>query len=134
MTKPVVDATRSSQDWELGEGFGETFLMDFTEPGDRGYTSPGKESLMPSSTLTAKGQVTIPKGVRDRLGLTEGDRLEFVFDDQGRLIVQPESENRLGRLRGRLKHLAPSRPFTVEEMRDAVLERAKQKHARSADR
>src|SRR6185369_10560541 len=52
------------------------------------YFSPAililvRRKPMAASTLTSKGQVTIPKEVRDRLGLTEGDRLEFVFDEQG---------------------------------------------------
>jgi antitoxin PrlF len=84
---------------------------------------------MASSTLTSKGQVTIPKEVRERMGLTEGDRLEFVFDEQGRLVVRPESADPLGRLPGLLKHLAPERPVTVEEMREAVLRRAQKKYA-----
>lgn len=32
---------------------------------------------MSTSTMTRKGQVTIPKEIRDKLGLTEGDRLFF---------------------------------------------------------
>lgn len=84
---------------------------------------------MATSTMTSKGQVTIPKEVRDRLGLTEGDRLEFVFDEQGRLILRPEAEDPLGRLPGLLRHLAPERPVTIEEMREAVLQRVKEKYA-----
>jgi AbrB family looped-hinge helix DNA binding protein len=84
---------------------------------------------MAASTLTSKGQVTIPKEVRDRMGLTEGDRLEFVFDEQGRLIVRPETTDPLGRLPGLLKHLAPAQPVSIEEMREAVLRRAREKHA-----
>jgi AbrB family looped-hinge helix DNA binding protein len=83
---------------------------------------------MATGTLTSKGQVTIPKEVRDRMGLTEGDRLEFVFDEQGRLIVRPEATDPLGRLPGLLKHLARERPVSVEEMREAVLRRAKEKY------
>jgi len=33
---------------------------------------------MPGSTLTQKGQVTIPKEIRDSLGIKEGDRVFFV--------------------------------------------------------
>lgn len=41
-----------------------------------------------SSTLSSKGQVTIPQEIRVRLGLKEGDRVEFVVED-GRTILRP---------------------------------------------
>jgi AbrB family looped-hinge helix DNA binding protein len=40
------------------------------------------------STISSKGQVTVPIEVRHRLGLKEGDRVEFVFED-GRTILRP---------------------------------------------
>src|SRR6185295_6359816 len=46
---------------------------------------------MPASTMTSKGRVTIPKEVRERLALKEGDRLVFRFDDQGNLLLQAEN-------------------------------------------
>jgi antitoxin PrlF len=42
---------------------------------------------MASATLTSKGQVTLPKSVRERLGVEAGDRLEFVESEQGFLVV-----------------------------------------------
>ncbi|MGC9291176.1 MAG: AbrB/MazE/SpoVT family DNA-binding domain-containing protein [Acidobacteriaceae bacterium] len=41
-----------------------------------------------SSTISSKGQVTIPLAVRHRLGLKEGDRAEFAVE-QGRTILRP---------------------------------------------
>jgi antitoxin PrlF len=79
------------------------------------------------STMTSKGQVTIPKEIRERLGLKEGDRLVFQFDDQGRLLVRAEDRKPLGRLPGLLRHLAPDRPVTDEEMKEAVKRRAAQR-------
>ena len=38
---------------------------------------------MPTATLTTKGQVTIPKEVREHLGVETGDRLSFVVQDDG---------------------------------------------------
>lgn len=38
--------------------------------------------------VTVKGQVTIPKPIRDRLGLTPGSRVEFEVDDQGRVTLR----------------------------------------------
>jgi AbrB family looped-hinge helix DNA binding protein len=35
------------------------------------------------TTMTAKGQVTVPKVIRDELGLRPGDRVDFVLDDEG---------------------------------------------------
>jgi AbrB family looped-hinge helix DNA binding protein len=47
------------------------------------------EVKMPhSSTISSKGQVTVPIEVRHRLGLREGDRVEFVFEE-GRTVLRP---------------------------------------------
>lgn len=44
--------------------------------------------MPPSSTLSSKGQITVPLEIRRRLGLKEGDRVEFIVDD-GRTILRP---------------------------------------------
>jgi antitoxin PrlF len=85
---------------------------------------------MSASTLNSRGQVTIPKKVRERLGLKKGDRLIFRFDDLGNLLVRPEARSPLGRLPGLLHHLAGERPITVEEMNGAVKQRAQRAEAR----
>ena len=38
--------------------------------------------------ITVKGQVTIPKRVRDFLGLKPGDQVDFMLGDDGRVVVQ----------------------------------------------
>lgn len=42
---------------------------------------------MATATMTSKGQLTIPKDIRDRLGLKPGDRVEFVPGGDGRTVV-----------------------------------------------
>ncbi len=44
--------------------------------------------MPPSSTISSKGQVTVPIEVRHRLGLKEGDRVEFVYEE-GRTVLRP---------------------------------------------
>jgi antitoxin PrlF len=58
-----------------------------------------------ATTVTSKGQVTIPKPVRDRLGIERGDAVEFELAPDGRVVLvkvdgsRPPS--RFERLRGR---------------------------------
>lgn len=82
---------------------------------------------MPTSTLTSKGQITLPKAIRERLGLRAGDVLEFRFDERGEVVLRPLAESAVDRVSGVLRHLAKERPVTVEEMREAVLRRARGK-------
>ncbi|MGH9598903.1 MAG: AbrB/MazE/SpoVT family DNA-binding domain-containing protein [Terracidiphilus sp.] len=44
--------------------------------------------MPPSSTISSKGQVTVPVEVRHRLGLKTGDRVEFAFED-GHTVLRP---------------------------------------------
>jgi AbrB family looped-hinge helix DNA binding protein len=43
---------------------------------------------MPTSTLTSKGQITLPRAVRERLRLETGDLVDFVIDDDGEIRVR----------------------------------------------
>ena len=63
-----------------------------------------------STTLTIKGQVTIPKKIRETLGLTPGSVVDFDVDEQGRIVICKAGEkasfptnrhDRFDRARGR---------------------------------
>ena len=41
-----------------------------------------------SSTISSKGQVTVPQEIRTRAGLSAGDRVEFVMDN-GKILFRP---------------------------------------------
>ncbi|MDE0055732.1 MAG: type II toxin-antitoxin system PrlF family antitoxin [Gammaproteobacteria bacterium] len=74
---------------------------------------------MVESALTSKGQTTIPKAVRDALGVRSGDRIRYVISDGEVLIlaVRPVSG-----LFGALKHEGP--PVTLSDMERAIVEGA----------
>ncbi len=73
------------------------------------------------ATLTSKGQLTLPKALREKLSLSAGDRLEFFFDEeQGVRLVAKHASVR--RLRGMLPR--PERAVSLEAMDKAVLEGA----------
>jgi AbrB family looped-hinge helix DNA binding protein len=44
---------------------------------------------MPVTTVTSKGQITLPKEVREHLHIGEGDRLEFLIAEGGEVLVRP---------------------------------------------
>ncbi|MBU6434451.1 MAG: type II toxin-antitoxin system PrlF family antitoxin [Nitrospirae bacterium] len=75
---------------------------------------------MSTSTLTSKGQTTIPKDIRTRRNLHPGDRLEFVIDKDGRVLVLPASLD-ASEIAGMLK--PPARPVSVEGMNQAIRKR-----------
>ena len=77
---------------------------------------------MPASTLTRKGQTTIPKEVRDRLGLNPGDRIDFVIEPDGTVVLRPATID-VRTLRGLLR--SPDRaPVPLEAMERAIEEAA----------
>ncbi|MEQ8765770.1 MAG: AbrB/MazE/SpoVT family DNA-binding domain-containing protein [Planctomycetota bacterium] len=44
---------------------------------------------MATSRLSVKGQLVIPKEIREHLGLRPGDRLAFVILDDGEVVIRP---------------------------------------------
>ena len=69
------------------------------------------------SAITSKGQATIPKSVREHLGLKPGDRLKFFIHPDGRVAILPKIP--VARLRGSVK-TRRRRPATIEEMDRAI--------------
>jgi AbrB family looped-hinge helix DNA binding protein len=69
------------------------------------------------ATITSKGQLTIPKEIRNKLDLKAGDKVEFIFDENGRLEIIPITSS-VKRLKGMLP--PPARPLTLEEMDNAI--------------
>lgn len=80
------------------------------------------------ATLTAQGQVTIPKDVREHLGLHSGQKVTFVLDEDGRVEIA-RSARRVGELFGILGK--PPRSATLEEMEAAIARGAVERYRRS---
>ena len=71
---------------------------------------------MAVARLTSKGQVTIPKVVRDHLGLRTGDRVEFAVQEDGSVRLRKRSVDILD-IFGMIK---TDRHVTIEEMNEAI--------------
>ena len=79
------------------------------------------EVPMLESTVTKKGQTTLPKPVRETLGVRAGDRVRYlILDGEVRILpVRP-----IHRLFGALEHDGP--PVSLEQMDEAVAEGAQE--------
>lgn len=74
--------------------------------------------MMATATLTSKGQITLPKTVRERLRVDTGDQVDFVVNDRGDVVVRAATLD-VTELKGLLKR-SRARPVTVEEMNAAI--------------
>jgi antitoxin PrlF len=74
---------------------------------------------MTTATITSKGQVTIPKDVRSRLGIGAGDRVEFVEIQDGVFQIVAATQD-VQALKGIVAK--PEKPVTIEEMNQAIAE------------
>lgn len=88
---------------------------------------------MQDAKVTSKGQVTIPKAVRDRLGIRTGDYLRFMVDEKGVVRVEPlDAEGRPRSLAGWLNdRIAVDGPIDLEELA-RTMERSVAAHVLSA--
>ncbi len=85
---------------------------------------------MPTATVTSKGQVTIPKKIRDELKLGSGTKIDFVLQPDGTVLVKPVTVD-IRDLRSILKSPL-GRSLTVEEMDAAIAAEVVKKFRRSA--
>ena len=77
---------------------------------------------MPRATLTSKGQVTVPKAIRDLLRLGTGDRVDFVVREDGTVVLRPATVH-VRELRGFL-HRKGIKALSVEQMNAIIRRRA----------
>jgi antitoxin PrlF len=75
---------------------------------------------MPTSTLTSKGQITLPKEIREYLHAKPGTQIDFIIQENGEIVMKAVNRS----VRDLKRILAPyvklDRPVTIEEMNDAI--------------
>jgi len=76
---------------------------------------------MSTAKVTTKGQITIPKPIRDAMGIDAGDRVVFLVREDGVVEMRPRTRDLLS-LAGMVT--TPRHGVTVEEMELAVAEAA----------
>ena len=69
---------------------------------------------MELATLTSKGQVTIPKAVRNSLHLLAGDKIEFVITEDKEALLRPVTK-KIDDVFGRL-HKPGIKPISIDKM------------------
>jgi AbrB family looped-hinge helix DNA binding protein len=67
-----------------------------------------------NSTLTSKGQTTIPKSIRDSLGMKVGDRMTFTLMPDGVVLMRVKNKH-VADLAGRL-YKKGRKPVPVEQL------------------
>jgi AbrB family looped-hinge helix DNA binding protein len=75
-----------------------------------------------TAKITGKGQITLPKAVRDRLGLKPGDEVRFVEDKTGIQVKRPVRKSQLDKWEG---YLARTNPIDMSDEEYIALARGR---------
>lgn len=73
------------------------------------------------STISVKGQITLPKGLRTALHLKTGDKVIFEEQHGGGFILRPKTQD-VRMLKGSVSYTGPAK--SLEEMEMAIYEKA----------
>ena len=76
------------------------------------------------TTITSKGQVTVPKPIRDKLHLKPGDKIDFMLDEDGGVRVVPVTAS-VTQLKGMVPR--PGYPVSLADMDKAIARGATRK-------
>ena len=81
---------------------------------------------MALATLTTKGQITIPKEIRESLQLHSGDKIDFFIKESGETVIRPISK-KVDDVFCKLKSIQ-KKTVSIEEMNKAIQSKLKEKH------
>lgn len=78
---------------------------------------------MSEARLSSKGQITVPRDIRERLKLRLGDKLRFRIADNGQVVMEA-AKYHVGELYGLLRRKS-AKPVPVETMDESIRQRFK---------
>ncbi len=81
------------------------------------------------STISSKGQITIPKKIREFLNVGTFDKIVFIPLEEGRVIITSK-QNSATELFGMLNHRKSPKSVSVEDMKQAVQKRRAKRGAK----
>jgi len=77
--------------------------------------NPGSRTHI--TKVTTKGQITVPKPIREHLKLAKGDRIEFLIGVNGNVTIMAATAD-VQKLKGMVAK--PAKPVTVADMNQAI--------------
>lgn len=81
------------------------------------FVSVKLHSRSHTSKVTTKGQITVPKPIREHLNLAKGDRIEFLIGINGKVTILPATAD-VRKLKGMIAK--PAKKVTVADMNKAI--------------
>lgn len=81
---------------------------------------------MSQSTMTSKGQITVPKQIRDYLKAQSGDKIQFIIDRQGRVVLTIKTID-ISDVFGMFNYKS-KRKTTTKDMNVAIAKRMQRKY------
>lgn len=81
---------------------------------------------MITGTISSKGQVTIPKEIREFLKVEASEKIIFIPLEEGKVLIT-NKENPVSALFGMLRHRRLARPVSLKEMDSAIRKRRTQR-------
>lgn len=79
---------------------------------------------MPLSSLTSKGQITIPKALRESMSIDAGDKIEFIVNEQNEVVIKPITK-KATEVFGLLSKYKKDKAVSIEEMNQAIAKKFK---------